>query len=841
MGRLLALWRFRRGVSAVRCLLYLNAKMRRLRALWKFRRSATVAAMVGRSWIRRAKEIHFGKAIERMQACGRGQVARLKARKMRAAKLVLQAGGRGFLGRVAGRRVKKERAAEIARKKKEERERKIRERKEAMEAKERDAAARRAAADATQKDRMQSAAAKYGRGGGGGITRGAQAATMAGIEGNSYAADTERRVAAAQRKASETGGGRVWKGRDGKMKFSRKEMGTGSGVSSAGGGSGVSSGQGDTASMGTSDDYYDDEGNRVEGTAGDDDDYDDDLSEGSDLLVADSDEEDGGGGDGGDGDGISDPRQLLAATKALDAKEAAAGGPGAPLAALPNLDLTTVGGSYDDDNPPFPGSQSARARATPSMLSRLKNKSLGSMTPRSSRGGSGFFSARRGSATDGLDGKRLLATKTAKGSLVACGVMRVAKQAGQRGDERFVLIVGDVVFVFVLATQPEVPLGLRMWPERVVCLNQSALAVAGSTMLKPTPGDGAVVVAAKAAGLGALVLSSPDDPSVVERFSAAMSLGVANVRRARQQAKLSMAQQMCHEKKLSLLKTQHMIELLHKSQEMFFEAGSGQFDDCNAVCMHSGVMRQSLIDVTPFMPVSDFICEYCACVIVLEEQADAVADESATKGDGHKATLKAEQARKLQLDDETLMVARDVRVLRQRRKAAEDEAATAWTKVQQAIEARQAASLRLAETNLRNQLAPAGRAQLDETRARLAAQLAEAERQRNMLQASLEARQARLAGRAAAEAAEAAGGEASSSAAAAPAAAPPMQLKRNSSFGKSMTRVLSFGKSKKSEAAAPAPAAGAPPSPTMEKRPSSAGQLMRKLSFNRKKSSTGGA
>ena len=34
MGRLLALWRFKRGVSAVRCLIYLNAKMRRLRALW---------------------------------------------------------------------------------------------------------------------------------------------------------------------------------------------------------------------------------------------------------------------------------------------------------------------------------------------------------------------------------------------------------------------------------------------------------------------------------------------------------------------------------------------------------------------------------------------------------------------------------------------------------------------------------------------------------------------------------------------------------------------------------------------------------------------------------------
>ena len=83
MGRLLALWRFRRGVSAVRCLLYLNAKMRRLRAL-QFRRSATVAAMVGRSWIRRAKR-STSETIERMQARGRGQVARLKARKMRAA------------------------------------------------------------------------------------------------------------------------------------------------------------------------------------------------------------------------------------------------------------------------------------------------------------------------------------------------------------------------------------------------------------------------------------------------------------------------------------------------------------------------------------------------------------------------------------------------------------------------------------------------------------------------------------------------------------------------------------------------------------------------------------
>ena len=154
------------------------------------------------------------------------------------------------------------------------------------------------------------------------------------------------------------------------MKFSRKEMGTGSGVSSAGGGSGVRQGRATrrawapptTTTTGAR------AGRRRRRRR---------LRRRPvrfDLLVADSDDEDGGG-DGGDGDGISDPRQLLAATKALDA-EAAAGGPGAPLAALPNLDLTTVGGSYDDDNPPFPGC-SRRARATPSMLSRLKNKSLG--------------------------------------------------------------------------------------------------------------------------------------------------------------------------------------------------------------------------------------------------------------------------------------------------------------------------------------------------------------------------------------------------------------------------------------------------------------------------------
>eukprot|EP00964_Phaeocystis_antarctica_P023042 scaffold12870_cov66-Phaeocystis_antarctica.AAC.1 len=73
MGRLLALWRLRRAVSAVRCLIYLNTKMRRLRSLWKFRHSASIASMIGSSWVRRAREIRFGAAIERLQACNRVQ------------------------------------------------------------------------------------------------------------------------------------------------------------------------------------------------------------------------------------------------------------------------------------------------------------------------------------------------------------------------------------------------------------------------------------------------------------------------------------------------------------------------------------------------------------------------------------------------------------------------------------------------------------------------------------------------------------------------------------------------------------------------------------------------
>ena len=106
---------------------------------------------------------------------------------------------------------------------------------------------------------------------------------------------------------------------------------------------------------------------------------------------------------------------------------------------------------------------------------------------------------------------------------------------------------------------------------QVVCLSQSSLAIPNSPV--PSVRDGSFAVSARSQALGALALQG-DDKGAIELMAVAMHQGVSNVRRARQQARLMLAQQLCHEKKLSLLKTRHMIELLHKSQEMFFEAVS---------------------------------------------------------------------------------------------------------------------------------------------------------------------------------------------------------------------------------------------------------------------------
>ena len=623
MARLLALWRLRRAVSAVRVLLFLNSKMRRLRALWRFRRSASIASMIGSSWVRRAREIRFGAAIQRLQACSRGYLARRAGRDCKGAVLLLQRMLRGHLARA-------------------------------------------------RRDRLRIELEQVGRG------RKSGAKQRGG-----KAADEARSVGNATGKGG-GGGGKV-----------REHKGS------------------HHATNGAESDGND--------------------SEGSDLVAEDSEEElvadpskEGGGTDHQDSHSAN-ARALL---EKLRRSSFTGGVPGISGVGESNLGLT---GAPGDE-----GGPGGLKRAT-SSLSRLRKQS--SVAGRAT---SLFTKARKTTEEE----KRLKVSTSAKGSLVAGAVLKVSKRVDTSGgwQERFVLVVGDVVLLFVLAAQPEIPLGLRMWPERVVCLNQSQLGLPGATSdVAKSGNEAAFIVQAVAPGLGAQALLS-DYKGTMERLAAAMHLGVRNVRRSRQQAKLSHARQACHEKKLSLLKTQHMIELLYKSQETFFEAGGDQFDNCNAVCMHSGVMRQSLIDVTPFMPVSDFICEYCSQVIVLEEQATA-SEEAANAGDlDHEAQLRREVAKKQQINEEALMLARDVRVLRQRRRGAEEDAAGAWRAVEQAIQNRQQTELRVQELKLKQRIAGASKAELDKVRAALYEQVAAATQQCDDLAAQLEQRQTKLSG-----------------------------------------------------------------------------------------------
>jgi len=599
------------------------------------------------------------------------------------------------------------------------------------------------------------------------------------------------------------------------------------------------------------------------------------LSEGSDLVAEESDEE---GTAPANSANLQDPRALLAATAALDmrANRSASGSGG-----VPGLNLGNLSQRDDDEASELErsGSLSARALSTSQRGKAswvMRKTALGNMTPRSSRA-SGYFSSRGRALTDG---KKLLVSKTAKGSLIAASLLSVSKRAGESSaQERFVLLVGDVLLVFMLAAQPEMPLPLRLWPAQVVCLNQSTLVGLGGKM-PDLARDTSITIAARSQQLGAIGLKSDDRPSL-ERFALATSLGVASVRRARQQAKLSLAQQLCHEKKLSLLKTQHMIELLHKSQEMFFEAGSGQFDDCNAVCMHSGVMRQSLIDVTPFMPVSDFICEYCSCVIIPEEQCAASGESCEAKAEEHKQVLKKEQQKKLQLDDETLMLARDVRALRERRKGLEDELSKAWQMQNEAMAQRQQLEALRDRLDWSLKVEHMSREEIEKTRASLNTQIDAAKKARAQAAAQLAARQERIAKRdqaaeqeivdvpapeapartglgrrlsfnrkkkekesqepakSAAEPSNGGDGGAAAQDVSDPPpagnAAPPPQ-KRNSvssSAGSTLTRVLSFGKrGKKKEEEGGEGGVPAPP-----KKTSVAGELVRKLSFGKKRSS----
>jgi len=105
-----------------------------------------------------------------------------------------------------------------------------------------------------------------------------------------------------------------------------------------------------------------------------------DESEGSDLLVADSDDEMGDsadieGGDLDDGNvgGIHNPRQLLAATAALDVRSSR----GMSAAGMSNhVNMSGVG--EDDESLQRRASfNGGLGRRTPSVLSRLKKQTAG--------------------------------------------------------------------------------------------------------------------------------------------------------------------------------------------------------------------------------------------------------------------------------------------------------------------------------------------------------------------------------------------------------------------------------------------------------------------------------
>jgi len=260
------------------------------------------------------------------------------------------------------------------------------------------------------------------------------------------------------------------------------------------------------------------------------------------------------------------------------------------------------------------------------------------------------------------------------------------------------------------------------------------------------------------------------------------------------------------------------------------------------------------------MPVSDFICEYCSCVIIPEEQAATRNDEIEQRMEEHKTQLKREHQRKLQLDDETLMVARDVRVLRQRRKIADDEATGAWLKVQEAIQNRQRMERKLAELRVCSELASMTKAQGEELRSSLSDQVAAARKQRDALQIQLQARQARLAGAEAdldpeEELRKAAAGKSNQVRRMSfgkkdkdKEAAAGGEVVRKPSFGKgtAVGRVLSFGKKKKdkpdggaggdgSKRDSAADGGAGPSEEVKAKTGSITGSLVRKLSFGRKK------
>ena len=106
-------------------------------------------------------------------------------------------------------------------------------------------------------------------------------------------------------------------------------------------------------------------------------------SDGSDMYQEDSDDEDAyhRGVGGGEGNELANPRELLAATAALDVRSSRAGSSGGMN--IPGLKLGGIGGMDDEDATPLSSTDRRSVRQTPSRLSRMRMDVLGSMTPRS--------------------------------------------------------------------------------------------------------------------------------------------------------------------------------------------------------------------------------------------------------------------------------------------------------------------------------------------------------------------------------------------------------------------------------------------------------------------------
>jgi len=209
---------------------------------------------------------------------------------------------------------------------------------------------------------------------------------------------------------------------------------------------------------------------------------------------------------------------------------------------------------------------------------------------------------------------------------------------------------------------------------------------------------------------------------------------------------------------------------------------------------------------------------------VLEEQAEASEDAADARDLEHEMQLRREVAKKQQLEDEAIMLARDVRVLRQRRRLAEEEAAGAWRAVEQAIQNRQQTELCVEELKLKQRIADATKPELDEVRAALYEKVAAATQQCDDLAAQLEERQTKLSG-----SRPSADGD------------PEEEMKRKMSFGNKASRALSFRGKKNREAATAGSGGGEGEHAPELRKGGSSGGLLRSMSFKRAAGGEGGA